>query len=173
MDELEVIAPVVDAAMKRSGVIWLDVPGADRSQLAWYGWQDGCAYVVHGGAEQIIDGLEKAREVAVTAKSKDTGGRVVCWVGTVEHVVPGGELWDAVVPALHSARLNPRDGEAQPARWAVESLVTQIRPTGELLEEPGQMPDESGAAEAPGSPARSEVPMPTWFGRPRYRRPLA
>lgn len=173
MDELEVIAPVVDAAMKRSGVIWLDVPGADRSQLAWYGWQDGCAYVVHGGAEQVIDGLAKAREVAVTAKSKDTGGRVVCWVGTVEHVAPSSALWEAVVPALHSARLNPRDGEAQPARWALESLVTQIRPTGELLEEPGQMSSASGAAEAPGSPARSEVPMPRWLGRPRYRRPLA
>ena len=31
----------------------------------------------------------------------------------------------------------------------------------------------TSSAEAPGSPARSDVPMPKWLGRPRYRRPLA
>jgi hypothetical protein len=172
VEEVEV-PPIVEAATKRSGVIWLDVPGADRTQLVWYVWHEGCVYVVHGGAEQVIDGLTTAREAAVSAKSKDTGGRVVCWVGTVERVLPGSGEWDSAVPVLHAARLNPPDGERQPLRWASESIVTRIRPTGELLEEPGALSSDSGAAEPPGSPARSAVPMPRWIGRPRYRRPLA
>ena len=172
MEEVEV-PPIVEAATKRSGVLWLDVPGADRTQLVWYVWQDGAVFVVHGGSEQEIDHLLSANEVAVSAKSKDTGGRVVCWVGEVAHLTPNGAEWQSVVPALHAARLNPPDGEAQPARWARESTVTRIRPTGELLEEPGALSSESGAAEPPGSDARSDVPMPRWLGRPRYRRPLA
>ena len=172
MEEVEV-PPIVEAATKRSGVIWLDVPGADRTQLVWYVWHEGSVYVVHEGAEQHIDHLGTAREVAVSAKSKDTGGRVVCWVGDVFRVEPGSAEWVSAVPVLHAARLNPVDGELQPQRWARESVVSRIRPTGELLEEPGALSTESGAAEAPGSPARSTVPMPRWLGRPRYRRPLS
>jgi hypothetical protein len=171
VEEVEV-PPIIEAATKRSGVIWLDVPGADRTQLAWYVWHEGCVYVVHGGIEQAIDRLDSAREVAVSAKSKDTGGRVVCWVGDVERVLPGSAEWESAVPVLHAARLNPPDGEGQPARWARESVVTRIRPTGELLEEPGALSAESGAAEPTGSSARSDVPLPRWLGRPRYRRPL-
>ena len=172
MEEVEVPL-IVEAATKRSGVIWLDVPGADRTQLVWYVWHDGCVYVVHEGAEQHIDHLDVAREVAVSVKSKDTGGRVVCWVGDVARVLPGSSEWDSAVPVLHAARLNPSDGELQPQRWARESIVTRIRPTGELLEEPGALSSESGAAEPAGSTARSAVPLPRWLGRPRYRRPLA
>ena len=51
---------------------------------------------------------------------------------------------------LHAKRLNPPDGEAQPARWARESRVARIEPTGQLVEAPGHLSHRSHAAEPPG-----------------------
>jgi hypothetical protein len=54
-------------------------------------------------------------------------------VADVEQVRPGTPAWDEVVPLLHAKRLNPPDGDAQLARWARESLVLRLTPTGELV----------------------------------------
>ena len=66
-------------------------------------------------------------------RSKDRqGGLLVTWVAAVAAVEPGSPDWEAVVPLLQAARLNDRDPSRQRARWARESLVLRLSPTGEL-----------------------------------------
>ena len=149
-------AALVEEACKKSGLIWVAVPGA-RDRAAWHVWHEqdgqGAVYVVTGGGEQELPGLADGITVRVTVRSKDKGGRLVAWPGLVARIVPGGEEWAAVVPALHAKRLNAHDGEAQPERWAANSAVFRIRPQGTLLEAPGRYSKESGAAPVPPSPA--------------------
>jgi hypothetical protein len=152
-------------------MLWLRADSGDREIAAWHVWHDGAAYVVSGGLEQnlapVLDGSER---LAVTVRSKDTGGRLVTFVARPMDVPPGDETWDTVVPELHAKRLNPPDGEQQPARWARESRITRIEPTGELLESPGHPINRSHAAEPPGSPAATRGRLPFTLGRPPKRR---
>jgi hypothetical protein len=149
-------AALVEEACKKSGLIWVAVPGS-RDRAAWHVWHEqdgaGSVYVVTGGGEQVLPGLADGIVVRVTVRSKDKGGRLVSWPGVVTRIAPGGEEWAAVIPALHAKRLNAHDGEAQPERWAANSAVFRIRPQGALLEGPGRYGKESGAAPVPPSPA--------------------
>jgi hypothetical protein len=149
-------ATLVEEACKKSGLIWIAVPGA-RDRAAWHVWHEqdghGAVYVVVGGGEQSLPGLADGITVRVTVRSKDKGGRLVTWPGLVAQIAPGGGEWSSVVPALHAKRLNAHDGEAQPERWAANSAVFRIRPQGDLIERPGHYATASGAAPVPPSPA--------------------
>jgi hypothetical protein len=134
-------AALVAEATRRSGVVWLSSVGAAHRHLAWHIWLDDAAYVVHEGAEQRLDVLERADgQVVVTVPSKDKGSRLVSWVAAVETVEPGTQEWETAAAPLHAARLNAPDGEQQPARWARESVITRLRPTGDVPEAPERMP---------------------------------
>jgi 8-oxo-dGTP diphosphatase len=93
---------------RRTGVIWLTVPGRDRPVPAWHIWRDppGAAYVVTGPGEQPLPGVADASRVTVTVPSKDTGGALVTWTAGVHRVEPGSPEWDAVIGPLAAARLN-------------------------------------------------------------------
>ncbi len=149
-------AALIEEACKKSGLIWVAVPGA-RDRAAWHVWHEqdgrGAVYVVVGGGEQELPGLADGITVRVTVRSKDKGGRLVSWPGLVARIVPGGDEWEAVVPSLHSKRLNAHDGEAQPGRWAANSAVFRIRPQAALFEGPGRYATASGAAPVPPSAA--------------------
>lgn len=149
-------AALIEEACKKSGLIWVAVSGL-RDRAAWHVWHEqdgrGAVYVVIGGGEQSLPGLADGITVRVTVRSKDKGGRLVSWPGVVARVVPGSEEWAAVVPTLHAKRLNARDGEAQPERWAANSAVFRIRPHGAPFEGPGRYATASGAAPVPPSPA--------------------
>ncbi|MBS2963651.1 hypothetical protein KGA66_11370 [Actinocrinis puniceicyclus] len=149
-------AALVEEACKKSGLIWIAVPGA-RDRAAWHVWHEqdgqGAVYVVVGGGEQSLPGLADGITVRVTVRSKDKGGRLASWPGLVSRITPDGEEWAAVVPVLHSKRLNAHDGEAQPERWAINSAIFRIRPHGALIEGPRRYSPASGAAPVPPSPA--------------------
>jgi len=153
-------AALVEEACKKSGLIWIAVPGS-RDRAAWHVWHEqdgeGAVYVVVGGGEQQIPGLADGLTVRVTVRSKDKGGRLVAWPGRVDRIAPGSPEWTAVVPALHAKRLNAHDGEAQPERWAANSAVFRIRPGGGLIEGPGRYGKSSGAAPVPPSPATTRT----------------
>lgn len=123
------VPSVVVEATRRSGVAWVQVD--DHAHLVWQVWHDGAMYVVSGGIEQSLPELGRA-VVAVRSKQRQAD-LPVRWVADVERVVPGSPLWEEVVPLLHARRLNPPDGQEQPARWARESLVQRFTPTGECL----------------------------------------
>jgi hypothetical protein len=164
---------LVAEACKKSGMIWVQVPGS-RPRAAWHVWHAGpdgeAAYVVTGDGEQELPGIENADQVLVTVRSKDKGGRLVTWLATSTRVEPGSPEWDGVVPALVGNRLNARDGDAAADRWATNARVTRLRPTGQVPEKPGQLPTDPLTAPPPPSPATTRTPVPFVFGRRAVRR---
>ncbi|MDP9398023.1 MAG: hypothetical protein M3P96_09495 [Actinomycetota bacterium] len=163
-------AALVEEATKRSALIWLDLPGAPQPRPAWHSWLDGRAYVVTGGDEQPLPGLEAADLLAVTVPSKDKGGRLVTWLARCQVVEPGTEEWTAATADLAAKRLNAADGERQPERWARESQVVRLEPTGQVPEHPGRMPDDARLAPPPPTPATTLGALPWVLGRRRGRR---
>lgn len=164
---------LIEEACRKSALLWLRPEQGGRFVAAWHVWFDGAALVVSGGLEQDLHGLDAVEDggrVEVSVRSKDTGGRLVTWVGRVERLAAAGERWPAAAAELHAKRLNPPDGEDQPLRWARESVITRIAPTGELRESPGHQPTQSHAAEPPDSPATTRGRLPFTVGRPARRR---
>jgi hypothetical protein len=160
---------VLAEATKKSGLIWLRV-GDRRAQPVWHLWHEQAAYVLHGGDEQPAVGLTEATPVAVAVRSKDNGGRLLVWPAAVSELAPDSVQWQTVVPLLAAKRLNAPDGPAAPTRWARSSTVHRLTPAGPLVESWTDPDTASGAAEAPETPATSQVPMPSWLGRRRPRR---
>jgi hypothetical protein len=164
---------LVEEACKKSSMLWLRPRagvGTDRSVPAWHVWHDGAVFLVSGGREQSLPELGDGAEVEVTVRSKDKGSRLVTFVAAAQRVTPGDDAWESAVAELHAKRLNPPDGEGQPARWARESTVTRLTPTGRVTEAPGRMPKGSGRAEPPDSPATTRGPLPFVIGRRASRR---
>lgn len=128
-------SPLVEEATRRSALVWVTPDGAAAPRPVWHVWHDGCAYVVVGGLEQSLPGAAEAARAVVAVRSRERrGGLLVQWVAGVEVVEPGSAQWQQVVPVLHAARLNAPDGEEQPQRWARESTVLRLSPTGEQTE---------------------------------------
>jgi hypothetical protein len=172
-----VAGPLTDAlvaeACAKSALVWLRALGEQRSHAAWHVWAEGAVCLVTGGAEQPLAGLPglvDGSELDVLVRSKDNGSRLVTFRTTVAEVAPGSPLWDTVVPVLHAKRLNALDGEEQPARWARESRVLRLVPTGQVLEQPGHQPTRSHAAEPPPSAATTQGRLPFVLGRRARRR---
>jgi hypothetical protein len=123
------VLELIEEATRRSSVVWVQPEGGGRALPVWHLWHDGAAYVVAGGIEQPLPACTRA---TVTVRSRERqGDRLVCWVADVSTVPPASPLWNDVVPLLHARRLNAPDGEAQPERWARESTVLRLVPTGE------------------------------------------
>jgi hypothetical protein len=155
---------------KKTALVWVRPVGTDRPQALWHGWVDGAVHVVAGGQEQPLTGVPDGTEVDVTARSKDTGGRVVTFRAVARDLEPGSEAWDTVVAELHGKRLNAPDGEGQPARWARESRVVRLEPADRLVEGPGRLSHRSHAAEPVPSPATTRGDLPFVLGRRARRR---
>ena len=165
------IAALIDEAAKKSDLLWLRAPDPEsRSQAVWHVWQDGAAYVISGGIEQPVpDGIED--RAVVTLRSKDKWSRLVTFEADVTVLEPESEDWDAIVPALRAKRLNLPDAEQAPARWARESTIRRLSPTGTILESPDDPSRESHATPPPRTPARTRVPRPLHLrGRPSRNR---
>lgn len=160
---------LVEEGTKKSGLVWIGRSrGADESSArpapsrpVWQVWAEGAMHLVVDGREQPLPEVGAGDLVRVVVRSKDTGGRLVTWYGRVAEVPAGSEAWQAVVPALHTARLNHTDGERQPERWAAESRVLRVDPIGrpaelvaaEDLPSDAPMPRDAGSAPPPPSPA--------------------
>ena len=187
-------AALVAELAKKTGVCWLrydvpaetydaqgrpvhDAPGRDAhleqppTRAAWHVWLDDALYLVSGGDEQHLPGIEHVDRVEVVMRSKESGGRLVTWVGRASAVRPDDELWEPATAALVSERLNLDDLATAAAEWAERSVVTRIVPTGEVLEEPGRLSDESHAAPPPATGATTRGLLPKVLHRRVRRRP--
>ena len=161
---------LVEEATKKSGLVWVTAPGLP-ARARWHVWHDGAACVVGDGpGEQPLAGLVDGASAEVTVRSKDKGGRLVSWAARVTELPAGSKAWQETVAQLKGKRLNAPDGEEQPARWARESRVLRLEPTGRVLEQPGHLPTRSHAAEPPSSPATTRGPLPFGLGRRARRR---
>jgi hypothetical protein len=160
---------------KKSATSWLRLPGEDRTWAIWHTWVDGALCVVSGGGEQPLpgpdDGLGDGARVEVLLRSRDTGGRLVTWIGEVQVLHPGDELWAPVTDALVADRLNLRDLATAADEWAAHSVVRRIVPTGEAVEEPGTLGDDAHRAAPLPSPALTRGRLPKVLHRRVKRRP--
>ena len=154
---------------KKTGVCWLRYDG--REHAVWHVWLDDALYVVSGGAEQPLPDIEEADRVEVVMRSKENGGRLVTWVGTVHVVPPDHDAWPEVTAALVAARLNLADLATAAAEWAEHSVVTRIQPTGEVLEQPGSLSSEDHAAAPRPTPATTRGALPRVLHRRKKHRP--
>jgi hypothetical protein len=126
-------AAVLDEALKKSTVVWIEVPGeggtGGRAVPAWYGTLDGRVYVLEGGSEQRIPGLAEADRVVLAARSKELQS-LVAEVEASARVVPASDpLFGRVVAVLLPRRLNLRDGEQAAERWRKECTLVELTPT--------------------------------------------
>ena len=113
---------------KRSGLVWIEYAG--RARAVWHEWVGGAVCVVSGGTEQQLPGLAEQTTVTLLLRSKTTRALAARAEATVEVVAPGSEHWDAVTTALKAGRLNLVDGAAAIERWAAESVVVRLVPSG-------------------------------------------
>jgi hypothetical protein len=162
----------VDEAMKKTGLIWLK-PAGGRQQAVWHVWLDGAAYVLTGPGEQPNPGLFDGRSAEVTARSKDNGHLLVVFEAEVS--ICRVEEAPQVAEELAKGRLNLRDAENAPARWAADSsyVIFRLEPAL-LLAVPGTFSAESRRAAPVESPATTQGRRPTVFHRRGHSgRPLS
>ena len=170
-DDPALMSALVEELMRKSGLCWVRLAGTDRDRAVWHVWRDGAAYVVSGGSEQPLPGVEDADSATVVVRTKDSRQRLLAWRAAVSTVVPGDRDWDDVVAALVAARLNLRDLDEAATRWARECVVTRLAPTGVVEESPGRQPDEEMAAPPLPTPATTRRGLPRVLHRRQTRRP--
>jgi hypothetical protein len=160
---------------KKTGVCWLRQAGqagtSSPPRAAWHIWYDDALHLVAGGDEQPLEDLAEADRVEVSMRSKEHGGRLVTWVGTVSLVRPDDEAWDGVVAALVAARLNLPDLERAKVDWAARSVVLRVDPTGDVLERPGELSEDAHLAPPPVTEATTRGALPRVLHRRQRRRP--
>ena len=127
-------ALVLEEALKKGTILWLEVPGPGgtdgRPVPAWYGTLNGKVYVLTGGTEQRIPGLPGAERVILLARSKEQQS-LVARVEAGARVVPGNDpLFEQVGRVLLPRRLNLKDGEKALDRWREECTLVELTPTG-------------------------------------------
>lgn len=116
-----------EAALKKGSACWLTIPVAARGKrggkgratvqrTAWYVQQGSKLYFIKGGDEQELPGLESARTVTVTVKSKDIKAAIAELEADVR-VVDDPEEFERIATLGMGNRLNLKDGEAALQRW--------------------------------------------------------
>ena len=124
---------VLEEALKKSTVVWVEVPGeggtGGRAVPVWYGTLDGRVYVLVGGSEQHVAGLAEATRVVLAARSKEQQSLVAEVEASARVVAPNDPLYARVAAVLVPRRLNLRDGEQAVDRWRKESTLVELTPS--------------------------------------------
>jgi hypothetical protein len=170
-----VVRALIAELGKKTGVCWIRYAdpetGRPRTHAVWHLWYDEALFVVSGGVEQPLPGIEDVERVEVVMRSKENGGRLVTWVGEVSVLGPEDDLWDPVTAGLVSGRLNLDDLDTAAAEWAEHSVVSRVAPTGELVEAPGELSDDAHLATPVPTTATTRGPLPRVLHRRVRRRP--
>jgi hypothetical protein len=170
-DEPGLEAALVEELMRKSALCWVRLSGGDREHAVWHIWHQGAAYVVSGGSEQPLPGVDAAETGTVIVRTKDSRQRMLAWRARIARVRPGDPDWEEVVGALVAARLNITDPEGAAQRWARDCVVSRLTPTGEVDETPVTMPDGDLAAPPLPTPATTRRGLPRVLHRRQTRGP--
>jgi hypothetical protein len=122
----------VEVALKKGSIVWLRIPQQDGSELQRPAWfvQDGrTIYVIKGGSEQELPGLETAGRVVVTVKSKDVVATIAELPADVRIVTDEAEF-ERIAALGMGTRLNLQDGSDALARWRSECTLVHLTPVG-------------------------------------------
>lgn len=162
---------LIEESAKRSALVWVRGPAGPARPL-WHVWHDGAVCLVGGPGEQPLDGLGLADGVTTTVscRSKDKGGRLIVWPAKVVEITADAASWPDTAAELKGKRLNAPDTDGLTARWARECRVLRLEPSGEAIQRPGAMPQDSGSAEPLPSPATTRVATPSGLPARRSRR---
>ena len=119
---------MLDEALKKSTVVWVEVPGEGgtdgRAVPVWYGTLDGRVYVLVGGSEQHVPGLAEATQVTLVARSKEQQSLVAEVEASARVVDPrtrcsAGSLWCCSPAGSTCATASrPRTAGARSAPWS-------------------------------------------------------
>ncbi len=122
----------VETALKKGSIVWLRIPqraGDDVQRPAWYVQDGRTIYVLKGGTEQELPGLESATRVTVTVKSKDVVATIAELPASVRVVTDTAEF-DRVAGLGLGTRLNLRDGQSALERWRRDCTLVHLTPLG-------------------------------------------
>ncbi len=165
------IAPVEAALIAqvctRSDVVWVRPVDEQRHNLVWHIWHDDAIAVITGEGEQFLPPLGEA--VEVTARSKETGARVVTFLCRAMSLRPGTPEWDAAAQALSAARLNHSGTDEQLERWQSSATIWLLRPVNVTEAVSGTDRTPSGRMAPPQGPGTTLRRLPFHLGR-RSRR---
>jgi len=124
---------VLAEALKKSTVVWVEVPGpggtGGKAVPAWYGTLDGRVYLLTGGSEQHIHGLEDADRVLLRARSKDLQSLLTTVEASARTIPASDPLFNRLIPELLPRRLNLPDGDAAADRWRKECTLVELTPS--------------------------------------------
>jgi len=122
----------VETALKKGSLVWLDIPqrdGAVVQRPAWYVQDGRSIYVIKGGIEQELPGLEQADTVTVTVKSKDIKATIAELPAGVRIVDDAAEF-DRIATLGMGTRLNLLDGQDALERWRSDCVMVHLTPLG-------------------------------------------
>ena len=124
------VALVAELA-KKSGLVWIAYAGATHP--VWHEWVGDAVCVVANGHEQPLPDIDKQSTVTLLLRSKAHRHLVTEAEASVEVLTPTSDQWDVVTAALKTGRLNVVDRDGAIDRWAAESQIIRLIPTGTSL----------------------------------------
>lgn len=127
-----VLMDAAETALKKGSILWVTIPqqdGARLSRPAWYVQQGQKLFVLKGGSEQELPGLEHASSVTLTVKSKDIKATIGEMVADVR-VVTDDEEFERIAGMGLGNRLNLKDGEHALQRWKDTCTLVELTPRG-------------------------------------------
>jgi hypothetical protein len=166
---------LIGEAMKKSGLIWVTSPVSSAGRAFWHVWLDDTAYVLTGPEEQPDPGWPNGVRESVVVRSKDNSHRLLTFDVLVSEVRPDDDDWEAASSALAAGRLNLRDADGAPTRWAAGGAVLyRLRLAGRIAEGPGRYSAESHRAAPVPSTATTQGDKPWVLHKRGHRgRPLS
>jgi hypothetical protein len=122
----------VETALKKGSIVWLDIPqpgGEVVQRPAWYVQEGRTLYVIKGGTEQELPGLERTQRVTVTVKSKDIKATIAELSAGVRIVDDEAEF-ERIATLGMGTRLNLVGGQDALERWRSECVMVHLTPLG-------------------------------------------
>lgn len=125
-----VMMEAAETALKKGSLCWLTIPqptGAPVTRPAWYVQQGQKLFVLKGEREQELPGLENARTVTLTVKSKDIKATIGEMPADVR-VVTDEEEFERIASIGLGTRLNLPDGDGALERWKATCTLVELTP---------------------------------------------
>ncbi len=126
-----VLGDALDATLKKSAIIWLDIPQPDGGRLrrpAWFVYQAGKVYLLTGPDEQELTNIDSAAEVTLIARSKEDRSRIATVPASVRVVERDSDEWERIAHLGLGTRLNLPDGDAALDRWRTTCTMVELTP---------------------------------------------